>query len=262
MITPYGLKGIGYYPTLLGNPNMRYIAEWQGARPGGASIPFIVMAAITVAVCLRSRLQGARFDPFIASLALAMGLMGIQAIRYQIWFALVAALLIADLRGQLASPRPAQGSPLPRMTAALCVAAAAGAIAITATTPAGVFEQKTPPAALRATAAAAAAVQGPILTDDITGSALPWVAPQLAGRVAFDSRTEIYPARPFQDFVRFLTVSPHWRRALAGYDEISVSCRLGHAKLCQAIPSLHGWLVVYRTPAAVVAVRAGAGADA
>jgi hypothetical protein len=184
--------------------------------------------------------------------------MGLQAIRYQVWFALIAALLVSDLSTRV-RPRPAPTAPasrfLPRFAAAVACLGALAAAAITATTPAQVFEGETPPAALRATAQAAQTTHGAILTDDLTGSALPWLYPQLAGRVAFDSRTEIFPAKPFERLVRFLTMSPHWQATLHGYNEISVTCLMGHPKLCQTIPELPGWRVVYATDSAVVSVR-------
>ena len=239
LVTPYGTGILGYYPSLLGNPNLRYIGEWQHASLGGPSIPFLVLLVGTASYVAFAWRRGARPDPFLACLAAALTLMGFQAIRYQVWFALIAALLVSDLSTR-ARRRPVPTTPasrfLPRFAAAVACLGALAAATITATTPAKVFEGETPPAALRATAQAAQTTHGAILTDDLTGSALPWLYPQLAGRVAFDSRTEIFPAKPFEQLVRFLTLSPHWQATLHGYNEISVTCLMGHPKLCQTIP--------------------------
>jgi hypothetical protein len=258
LITPYGTGILGYYPSLLGNPNLRYIGEWQHASLGGPSVPFFVLLLGTASYAVFAWRREVLPDPFLACLAAALTLMGLQAIRYQVWFALIAVLLVGDLStrvGRRAAPTTASSRFLPRFAAAVACLAALVAATITATTPAQVFEDETPPAALRATAQAAQTTHGAILTDDLTGSALPWLYPQLAGRVAFDSRTEIFPAKPFKQLVRFLTLSPHWQSALSGYDEISVTCLMGHPKLCQTIPDLPGWRVVYATDSAVVSVR-------
>ena len=255
LVTPYGTGILDYYPSLLGNPNLRYIGEWQHASLGGPSIPFLVLLLGTAFYAAFAWRRGARPDPFLACLAAALTLMGLQAIRYQVWFALIAALLVSDLStrvGRRSPPTSVSSRFLPRFAAAVACLGALAAATITATTPAQVFEGETPPAALRATAQAAQTTHGAILTDDLTGSALPWLYPQLAGRVAFDSRTEIFPAKPFEQLVRFLTMSPHWQATLHGYNEISVTCLMGHPKLCQTIPELPGWRVVYATDSAVV----------
>jgi hypothetical protein len=258
VVTPYGTGILGYYPSVLGNPNLRYIGEWQHASLGGPSVPFLVLLLGTACYAAFGWRRGVRPDPFLACLAAALTLMGLQAIRYQVWFALIAALLVSDLStrvGRRTAPIAQTSRYLPHFAAAVACFGALVAATITATTPAQIFEAETPPAALRATAQAAQTTHGAILTDDLTGSALPWLYPQLAGRVAFDSRTEIFPAKPFQQLVRFLTLSPRWQAALNGYDEISVTCLMGHPKLCQTVPQLPGWRVVYATDSAVVSVR-------
>ena len=97
LVTPYGTGILGYYPSLLGNPNLRYIGEWQHASLGGPSIPFLVLLVGTASYAAFAWRRGARPDPFLACLAAALTLMGLQAIRYQVWFALIAALLVSDL---------------------------------------------------------------------------------------------------------------------------------------------------------------------
>ena len=98
LVTPYGTGILGYYPSLLGNPNLRYIGEWQHASLGGQSIPFLVLLLGTASyVAFAARRRGVLPDPFLGCLAAALTLMGFQAIRYQVWFALIAALLVSDL---------------------------------------------------------------------------------------------------------------------------------------------------------------------
>ena len=89
----------------------------------------------------------------------------------------------------------------------------------------------------------------------MTGSALLWQHPDLAGRVGFDARTEIYRPSDFLRFARFLTVSgASWTAAARGYQELAVTCSL-HANLCAAVPRLDGWRVISRAGGGLVAVR-------
>jgi hypothetical protein len=256
LITPYGTEILRYYPTILGNPNLRYIQEWQHAALGGPSIPFLLLSAITLGYVSFAWHRRVRPNAFLATLLTALAAMGGEAVRYQVWFSLVAVLCLCDLHGRLrpSAPRGSERG-LGRVLFVVATVACLGSVALTATTATAALEHKTPPPALRETAEVAATHPGPILTDDLTGSALPWLYPKLAGRVAFDSRTEIFPTERFTELVRFLTLSQGWRRALSGYQIISVTCLEDHPALCRKIPTRVGWRVVYATDSAVVSVR-------
>jgi hypothetical protein len=94
-----------------------------------------------------------------------------------------------------------------------------------------------------------------VLADDSTGSALMWQYPGLAGRVGFDARTEIYPARRLIAFAHFLGVAGgSWTAAARPYQVLAITCSL-HPGLCPAIRHLHAWRVIGTHGDGLVAVR-------
>jgi hypothetical protein len=256
LITPYGATLLSYYPNLLGNPNLQSIAEWQPATFSGVSVPFIAWALITFGYACFAWGRGVRASAFLLILTAGLALMGTQAIRYQVWFVLAAALLIAEIRSKLAPSGPHSrtvSSPLlPTMAAGVAAVAALATTFVVISTPTAYLERLTPPKAMEVTARTAARPGTRILTDDLTGSALTWAYPSLAGEVAFDSRTEIFPRTQFTELARFLTLSNGWESVTRRYSEISVSC-IGRVDLCQALRGLHGWRIELASPQAFVA---------
>jgi hypothetical protein len=94
-----------------------------------------------------------------------------------------------------------------------------------------------------------------VLADDSTGSALLWQYPSLAGRVGFDARTEIYPARRLIAFAHFLGVAGRtWTAAARPYQVLAITCSL-HPGLCPAIRHLPAWRVIGVRGDGLVAVR-------
>jgi len=143
------------------------------------------------------------------------------------------------------------------MAAIIMIVVAICAIAVVATTPTSTFERLTPPDALRWTASydVLGGDHASVLTDDLTGSALTWAYPDLAGRVAFDSRTEIFPYNTFEQLARFLTLTGDWQASTHdNYNVISVACS-GRTALCQKLDQLPGWHTAYWSSAAIVLYR-------
>ena len=99
-ITPYGTTIISYYPHLLGNPNLRSIAEWQPANYAGLSIPFDLLLAVAIGSICFAWGRGIRPSTFALALAAGLALMATQAVRYEVWFAFGAAFLLSDIRGR------------------------------------------------------------------------------------------------------------------------------------------------------------------
>ena len=259
-ITPYGTTIISYYPHLLGNPNLQSIAEWQPANYAGLSIPFDLLLAVAIGSICFAWGRGIRPSTFALVLAVGLAVMATQAVRYEVWFAFGAAFLLSDIRGRFDALKPRSShlnSTLPQMAAIIMIVVAICAIAVVATTPTSTFERLTPPDALRWTASydVLGGDHASVLTDDLTGSALTWAYPDLAGRVAFDSRTEIFPYNTFEQLARFLTLTGDWQASThANYNVISVACS-GRTALCQRLNGLQGWHTAYWSSAAIVLYR-------
>jgi hypothetical protein len=257
--TPYGTAMVGYYVRVLGDPALATIAEWQPTTFAPLNLPFIVILLGTLGVVCFAWGKGVRVPVDMVLLAAVFGAMAAHAVRYQTWFALGVAPLLAlavtrtwTRRGGLRPP--------PRV-----IVIAAGAMLLTATVVTGAILVRTPSSAYGKWVSDSAvhttvryASRHPrarILADDVTGSALLWRYPGLSGRVGFDARTEIYKPSQFIAFARFLLASgPSWAAAARHYQVVTVTCSL-HPALCKALPGLSGWRILTHRNGGMVAVR-------
>jgi hypothetical protein len=257
--TPYGTAMVSYYIRVLGDPALATIAEWQPSTFAPLNLPFVLLLLGTLAAVCFALGRGVRLPADMVLLAVVFGALAAHAVRYQTWFALGVAPLLALAVTRIWSRRRAYAPP-PRV-----IVIAAGALLLTFTVVAAGFLVRTPSSAYgkwvsdsAVHSAARYAAHHPhvrILADDVTGSALLWRYPSLAGRVGFDARTEIYKPSQFLAFARFLLVSgPSWAAAARPYQVIAVTCSL-HPTLCKALPELSGWRILTHRNGGMVAVR-------
>jgi hypothetical protein len=257
--TPYGTAMIGYYVRVLGDPALATIAEWQPSTFAPLNLPFVVILMGTLGLVCFARGKGVRLPADMILLAVFLGALAAHAVRYQTWFALGAAPLLALAVTRTWSRRRGLAPP-PR-----AIVIAAGAILLILTVVAGGILVRTPSSAYgkwisdsAVHSAARYGAQHPqarILADDVTGSALLWRYPGLAGRVGFDARTDIYKPSQFLAFARFVLASgPAWGASARPYQVVAVTCSL-HPALCKALPKLSGWRILTHRNGGMVAVR-------
>ncbi len=259
LVTPYGSAIVSYYPRVLSDPALAAIAEWQPSSFTILNLPFVAILLGTVGVACFARGRGLRLPVWPLGIALALAALATHAVRYQVWFALAAApalaLMVTSIRG-----RGAETAILPRPVAiaasAIVVAATAAVCAALVVNPASAYNSFVDEPAVVVAATYATAHPGArVLADDSTGSALLWQYPGLAGRVGFDARTEIYPARRLIAFAHFLGVAGRtWTAAARPYQVLAITCSL-HPGLCPAIRHLHAWRVIGTRGDGLVAVR-------
>lgn len=259
LVSPYGTAVVGYYPRVLTDPALATVAEWQPSSFGLLNLPFVALLLGTIGVACFARGRGIRLPLGQVLLYAALAALATHAIRYQIWFAMGAAPLLATLltsvrdRGQGTYALPARVAGIASALVATATFAAGGLLA---TASAAQWDGFVSASAVRtAEAIAARQPDDHVLADDSTGSALLWLDPSLAGRVGFDARTEIYPPSRFLRFDRFLLLSGgSWTAATQGYQVLAVTCWL-HPGLCPAIRRLPDWRVIADRSGGLVAVR-------
>jgi hypothetical protein len=192
VVSPYGLHLVGYYKWMLvGSPLGDYVEEWKPATPSGITAVFFLVAFAAVFVLARHARAVSRFERAALPL-LVLG--GLLAVRNGVWLGLacaVSAPLILD-----AEWRPAieLTPPLRRLNAAMssvAIAISTLIVAVTLAKPAASFERgwRSDGAAAAATAAGPA---GRVLADDRHSDWLLWEHPELAGRLAYDVRFELF----------------------------------------------------------------------
>jgi hypothetical protein len=184
--------------------------------------------------------------------AFGLGIAGVSAARYEIWFAFAAAVLVSDLVAKVSTQRAA-GRGVGVAWALAASACALGAGTLLWTTSAAAYQSLA--TAGEVSAAARIAASNPharILPDESTGAALLWLDPQLAGHIAIDNRDEIYQPRTLTSWIDFYSAKPRTWRSMIGRSNVMV---VDSPPLAARVSHLPGWRVVYRDPTGLVAVR-------
>ena len=184
---------------------------------------------------------------------LAMAVIAFQAIRNIAWFALVALAVLPPLIDRLRAPVD-EPRRLNRILALSLLALTGVALGGVAAEPTSWFTHAFPANAAQA-AARAAGSHGLVFATSGYADWLLWSEPQLAGRVAFDSRYELLTQSQVDAIARIENAAGDWRAALRRYRVFvlgpSSDATLEHA-LRQAM-ALH---VAFRSPQVVVLRRA------
>jgi hypothetical protein len=255
---PYGFSVLGYYYRLLGRPLLSsYVTEW--GRPSitsPLSWGFFVVLGITLAAVGYGALRGARPPWVLVLVAAPLLLAATQGVRYQAWFAVSGALLIAVTMASV-RPAPPQLAPLAlQVGAVFIVVFAATAIVALSRAQAAQFETLTARGAV--TAAAVYAEDHPgvrILGDDLSSALLLWKFPRLHGRVGFDIRLEQYSDRELRRWFTYQSGSGRdWPATTQGYD-VFVATESRTPSLVARLRGLHGWRTLYHDGSGIALAR-------
>lgn len=251
LATPYGLRTIAYYRSVLGNSAIRHFSsEWQPALP--TNLPaigfFALVCAVVVSVVLGLRHDWRPPRPlFIATLGLIIA--GFVAMRWEAWAAFPAVVLACDA---LNRAQPQSARPIPRWVFVAVPLVATAGLLLLVTEQRTTFEKGFPTTAIAQVRAYAKAHPASlVLADDHSSDALLWIEPRLEGRVAFDDRLEVFPQRQVDRWGSF--IRGHDLSLVRGYDVLLVSNE--NTDLLKRVESLHGWRLVYQGANGIVAVR-------
>jgi hypothetical protein len=255
---PYGFSAASYYGSLIGNGVVAgHILEWSPPSLGYVvSYGFFAILLLVVASVGYARGRSVRMEPAELAIVASLGLLAAQGVRYQVWFVIAGVSCAAVAFATAARRKP---PPLPARSVLLLVVAAIAFAAVAAATlratPQRRFERMAPRRAIAATAAYAAAhPHARILADDLSSSALLWLAPATAGRVGFDARLEQFRPAELRRWFDYLGVDgPDWFRVTRGYDVLLASST--NRRLAAHLQKLRGWTRIYRGADGVVVVR-------
>jgi hypothetical protein len=181
--------------------------------------------------------------------AMALALLGLSAllsfagqstVRMQVWVGFAGLIAGCD-----ALHRIARGGDMTWLRrgypAAVIVAALAAALSL-ARASTGDFERLTPTKAVASAATYADAhPNARILADDVSAPPLIWMHPELAGRVAFDARLEIFGQSALQGYTDFVGATvDQWDRIIPHYDVMVISRTLNPI-LARKLVGRTGW---------------------
>lgn len=258
LATPYGPDIGGYYRSVLGNRVIRHnVTIWGPWSPDSFfSIHFAATALLAAAAVVWAVRRGHRPNAVPAAVAAGTVVAGVYAIRYQVWFAIPGAIVAADaLAFTSGGARTLFGQITRRAGGAVPLVAAATAAAVLAGTSNGTFQRVIPAATV--TAVSQTMRRAPctrVMADYAVAPALLWQHPDLAGRVGFDTRFEIYQQSRLVGWFRFNDGAPGWDAATSGYDLLAISSSR-HPELAARIGAAPDWRVGRSDAQGLVASR-------
>jgi hypothetical protein len=250
LASPYGPALPGYYRSVLANSTLaNSISEWA---PSTLKAQPLFFALLLASFWLLARSRGSLTG--FAQLALAgLGVLGLVAVRYDVWFALAAAAILPRALDTAWAPSEAPRRKSLNLGLALA-GLVVGALAVlsVARHGRGWFERDYPAAAARVVAAHPGAR---VFADERYADWLLFEQPSLAGRVAYDVRFELLPRRLLQAVVDFRKVhGVDWQRAADGYP-LLVLDPVGDRQAVRYYRALPGTRVLYGDGNVVVLLR-------
>ena len=213
LASPYALSLPAYYREILFSSGFgSYVTEWAPTTLTPESIPVYLLALGGIWLLGRAPAVVSTFE----KLAFAgLAVLAFDAVRNAVWLALFAVVvlprLVDALRAPVTEPR--------RLNRLLALAMLAGVVVATAgvaAKPVSWFTGRFPAAAADA-AATAAGNRGRVFANERYADWLIWEHPQLAGRVAYDSRFELLSSRQLHSVTEFRNLVDGWRSTLRGY---------------------------------------------
>jgi hypothetical protein len=251
-VSPYALHLPAYYEKILVSGDFsKYVSEWAPTTLKGVTAP--VYLVVLAGLWLLGRYG--RDLPLFEQLAFVVtGVIAFQAIRDIAWVALVAVAVLPPLVDRLRRPteEPRRLNRILGLTilATLVISVAGVAAESTSWFTAGF------PARAASVAGADAGSQGKVFATSPYADWILWSQPQLAGRVAFDSRFELLTPTQVSHLTYFEARAGNWRQTARRYRVFVLSRRTDRA-FAQALMRQLPARVVFRSPQVVVLQRRG-----
>lgn len=250
--SPYGPHLPAYYEKILvGGDFKHFVTEWAPTTLSAqtAAVYLIVLGGLWLLG------RGGGGVPLLDQLAFVLtSVLAFEAVRNTAWIGLVALAVLPPVVDRLRSPaeEPAR---LNRILSVTILATLAIAVAGVAAKSTNWFTKGFPSSAARATSAAAGP-QGRVYASSPYADWLLWSRPELAGRVAYDARFELFSAAQLQRVARFQNRAGNWLATARGFQVFVLDPRSDHdleRSLLRALPAR----VVFSSPQVAVLRRRG-----
>ena len=253
LASPYAFELPGYYRRILGNSAIRHsVTEWARGTPIGQPFFFALLAA--AAVLLVFAVLRRSVTALGVVILAATAVLGVAAIRNQVWFALAAAAVLPRALDTVWPP-----SDVPRRRRMnLMLGAGGAAVAVLALAWAGAqahnaVEKNFPPRAAASLAAAASRTpEARIFTDEQYADWLLYEDPSLSRRIAYDIRYELLSDDQLRRIAAFRRErGPDWQAVAAPYDLLVLNPG-GDSGAIKSFKQRPGTQVISRRPGPVV----------
>jgi len=251
-VSPYVLHLPAYYQkVLLGSDFKHLVTEWAPTTLMPVTAPMFLLVLGGLWMLGRN----ARTLPVYDQVAfVVMAVISFQAIRNIAWIGLVALAVLPPLIDRMRSPVE-EPKRLNRILALVIIGSALISLAGVAAKQTNWFTHAFPGGGTKA-AARAAGGKGRVFATSPYADWVLWEEPQLAGRVAFDTRFELLSTAQLDALGRIENAAGNWRKSLRGYS-VFVLGRKNDDTLEHALRHDLKARVVFSSPQVVVLRRPG-----
>jgi hypothetical protein len=212
LASPYATGLPHYYRLIFSSGFGSYVTEWAPTTLTLAHAPVYLLALGGFWLLGRT---GSRASWFEKLAFLGLTFLAFDAVRNAVWLALLSLVVLPRLLDELRKPA-VEPKRLNRLLALAMLALVGVATLGVAFEPSSWFTRDYPETASSA-AVAAAGPHGRVFANERYADWLVFEHPQLAGRIAYDSRFELLTARQLRSVTAFRNLVAGWRGTVRGY---------------------------------------------
>jgi len=212
LASPYATSLPHYYRTIFSSGFGSYVTEWAPTTLTLVHAPIYLLALGGVWL-----LKGSRASAFEKLAFVGLSLLAFDVVRNGVWLALISLVVLPRLLDSLRAPA-VEPKALNRLLAIAMLAGVVIATVAVAVEPGSWFTRGQYPVAAADDAVAAAGASGRVFANEKYADWLVFEHPQLAGRIAYDSRFELLRSRQLLSVTEFRNRVGGWRSTIRGYD--------------------------------------------
>jgi hypothetical protein len=215
LASPYVTSLPHYYRTIFSSGFGDYVTEWAPTTLTLVHAPIYLLALGGLWLLGRT---GGRASAFEKLAFVGLSLLAFDAVRNAVWLALASLVVLPRLLDTLRAPA-VEPRRLNRMLAIAMLAGVVVATIAVAFKPVSWFTWQYPAAAENA-AASATTAHGRVFANESYADWLIFEHPQLAGRIAYDSRFELLTGRQLRSVTEFRNRVAGWHSTIGGYETL------------------------------------------
>ena len=246
LASPYATSLPHYYRLVFSSGFGSYVTEWAPTTLTLAHAPVYLLALGGFWLLGRTRGRASWFEKLAF---VGISLLAFDAVRNGVWLALLSLGVLPRLLDELRAPA-VEPKRLNRLLALAMLALVGVATLGVAFEPDSWFTQGYPAAAAKA-AVTAAGAHGRVFANERYADWLVFEHPELAGRIAYDSRFELLTGRQLRSVTGFRNLIAGWRATVHGYSALVLD-RIDDAQPIRALVRTKRARVVARRGRVVV----------
>lgn len=249
LASPYATSLPHYYRTIFSSGFGSYVTEWAPTMLTLAHAPIYLLALGGIWL-----LKGSRASAFEKLAFVGLSLLAFDAVRNGVWLALISLVVLPRLLDSLRAPAVEPRSLNRLLAIAMLVGVAIATVAV-AFEPGSWFTRGQYPGAAADDAAAAVGAHGRVFANEKYADWLVFEHPQLAGRIAYDSRFELLEGRQLRSVTEFRNRVSGWRATVRGYDVLVLDRVDDHQPARALLRAREARVVLRRGPVVVLRRR-------